>query len=37
MGEHRLAGAGLAGEDVQSGPQPQLGPLDEQEVLDAKL
>ena len=37
VGEHRLAGAGLAGEHVQPGRQPQLGLLDQQQVLDAKL
>jgi hypothetical protein len=37
MGEHRLAGTGLAGQRVQAGPEPQLGPLDQEQVLDAKL
>ena len=37
VGEHRLAGAGLAGEDVQAGAEPELGALDQQQVLDAKL
>ena len=37
MGEHGLAGARLAREDVQAGAQPQLGPLDQQEVLDTQL
>ena len=37
MGEHRLAGAGLPRQHVQPGRQPQLGPLDEQEVLDAQF
>ncbi len=35
--EHRLAGPGLARQDVESGRQAQLGPLDEEEVLDAQL
>ena len=35
--EHGLARAGLAGEHVQAGPEAQLGPLDQQEVLDAQL
>jgi hypothetical protein len=32
--EHRLAGAGLAGEDVQSRPQLQLGVVDQGQVVD---
>ena len=35
--EHGLARAGLAREDVEPARQPQLGPLDEQEVLDAQF
>ena len=35
--EHRLAGAGLAGEHVQPGRQAQLRALDQQEVLDVQL
>ena len=35
--EHGLAGAGLAGEDVQPRRQLELGPLDQQQVLDAQL
>jgi hypothetical protein len=35
--EHRLARAGLPGEDVQAGREAQLGPFDEEEVLDAQL
>ena len=37
MGEHGLAGAGLAGDRVQPLAQPQLGPLDQQQVLDPQL
>ena len=37
MGEHGLARAGLAGEHVEPGREAQLGPLDEQEVLDAQF
>jgi diguanylate cyclase (GGDEF)-like protein len=37
VGEYRLPGARLAGEDVQPGGQAQLGPLNQQEVLDAKF
>ena len=37
MGQHGLPRARLAGEDVQARSQPQLRPLDEQEVLDAQL
>ena len=32
--EHGLSGPGLAREDRQPGTQAQLGPLDQQEVLD---
>ena len=35
--EHGLAGPGLAREHVEPGRQAQLGPLDEQEVLDTQL
>ena len=35
--EHRLARARLAGQRVQPRAEPQLGPLDQQEVLDAEL
>ena len=35
--EHGLTGAGLAGEHVQPGSQPQLGALDQQQVLDVQL
>ncbi len=35
--EHGLAGARLAGEHVQPVREPQLGPLDQQQVLDAQL
>ena len=37
VGQHRLARAGLARDRVQPGPEPQLGPLDQQQVLDAQL
>jgi hypothetical protein len=37
MGEHGLPRACLAREDVQPLGEPELGPLDEQEVLDAQL
>ena len=37
MGQHGLARAGLAGEHVQAGTEAQLGPLDQQQVLDAQL
>jgi hypothetical protein len=37
VGEHRLAGARLAGDDVQPRRQAQLGALDQEQVLDAKL
>ena len=37
VGEDGLAGAGLAGEDVQPGGQLELGPLDQEEVLDAQF
>ena len=37
MRQHRLAGARLAGEHVEPGREAQLGPLDQQEVLDAQL
>ena len=37
VGEHGLAGAGLAGDRVQPLPEPQLGPLDQQQVLDPQL
>ena len=32
--EHGLAGAGLAGEHVQPLGEPQLGALDQQQILD---
>ena len=35
--EHGLAGAGLAGDGVQPGAEPQLGTLDHKQVFDAKL
>ena len=35
--QHRLAGPGLAGDRVQPLPQPQFGPLDQQQVLDSQL
>jgi hypothetical protein len=35
--EHGLARARLAREHVEPGPEPQLGPLDQQEVLDTQL
>ncbi len=35
--QHRLAGAGLAGDHVQARTEHQLGRLDQQEVLDAQL
>ena len=37
VGEDGLAGAGLAGDRVQPLAQPQLGPLDQQQVLDPQL
>ena len=37
MGEHGLARARLPREDVQARAEAQLGPLDQQEVLDAQL
>jgi hypothetical protein len=37
MREHRLAGTGLAGEGIESGAEPELSPLDQEQVLDAKL
>ena len=37
VGEHGLARAGLAGQHVEPAREPQLGPLDEQEVLDTQL
>ena len=37
MGQHGLARAGLPRQDVEARRQAQLGPLDEQEVLDAQL
>ena len=37
VGEHRLAGTGLAGEDVQPRSKAELGPLDQEQVLDTKL
>ena len=35
--EHRLAGAGLAGDRVQARAEPELGALDQQQVLDPEL
>ena len=35
--QHRLAGPGLAGDRVKPLPQPQFGPLDQQQVLDPQL
>src|SRR3954451_20824672 len=35
--EHRLARSGLTREHREAGAEPQLGPLDEQEVLDTQL
>ena len=37
MGEQRLSSTGFTGENVQPRSQPQLGPLHQQQVLDAKL
>ena len=37
MRQHRLAGPGLPCEHVQPWPETQLGPLDQQEVLDAQF
>ena len=37
VGEHRLARARLAGEHVETRGEAQLGPFDEEEVLDAQL
>ena len=37
VGEHRLARPGLAGDRVQAGVEPELGPLDQEQVLDSKL
>ena len=37
MGEHGLARPGLARQHVQPGAEAQLGPLDQQQVLDAQL
>ena len=35
--EHGLARAGLAGDDVQPGAEPELGALDQEEVLNPQL
>ena len=35
--EHRLARPGLAGQDVQARAEAELGPFDQQEVLDAQF
>jgi hypothetical protein len=35
--QHGLAGPRLARQDVEAGPEAQLGPFDEQQVLDAEL
>ncbi len=37
VGEHRLAGARLAGEHVQTGREEQLGALDQEQVFHAQL
>ena len=37
VGEHGLAGARLPREHVQPGAEPQLGPLDQQQVLDTQF
>ena len=37
VGQHGLAGSGLAGNRVQAGPQAKLGPLDQEQVLDTQL
>jgi hypothetical protein len=37
VGEHGLARPGLPREHVQARHEPQLGPLDQQEVLDTQL
>jgi len=37
MSEHRLARSGLASQHVQAGSKPQFGPLDQQQILYAKL
>ena len=37
VGEHGLAGAGLPGDRVEPLAQAQLGPLDQQQVLDSQL
>ena len=37
VGQHRLAGAGLAGDRVEALVEAQLGALDQQQVLDPKL
>ena len=37
MGQHRLARAGLAGQDVEARGKSQLGAFEQQQVLDAQL
>ena len=37
MGQDRLAGAGLARDRVEPAAEPQLGALDQEQVLDAQL
>ena len=37
VGQHGLARPGLAGDRNQARPEPELGPLDQQEVLDSQL
>jgi hypothetical protein len=37
LGEDRLAGAGLAGDGVEPGTEGELGPADEDEVVDAQV
>ena len=35
--EHGLAGTGLTGQRIEPGTEPELGPFDQEQVLDAKL
>jgi hypothetical protein len=37
VSEHRLARSGLACQHVQARRKPQFGPLDQQQILHAKL
>jgi hypothetical protein len=37
MRKHRLTGASFAGQRIQAGTEPELSPLDQEQVLDAEL